>query len=384
MNKIRLALLCGGRSMEHQVSLLSTASVLNAIDRQKYELYLLAIDQQGAWHFYPRSLQPDYQVEDFFSHSQDAKRIALRADAWQTVVLTPQHPQGSLALLDNKQRIKRYLPVEVVFPIMHGSFAEDGKLQGLLEMLDLPYVGADVLSSALCMDKEVTKQLLAQNNLPVTNYLTLRQSDYLQGRVLDFSQAQQTLGLPIFVKPANTGSSVGVNKVTSAREWQAALKEAFRYDEKVLVEAGVQGREIECAVLGNRLDYLAGEVGEVRPGKKHGFYSYTAKYLDEEGAELLIPAPLNASKREEVRTLALQAFAALQGEGLARVDFFLEESGRLLINEVNTLPGFTKISMYPKLMMRLGLTYSQLIDRLIALAQARQQRSRQLQFAPQF
>lgn len=375
MQRIRLGVICGGRSLEHQVSLLSVQSVLQAIDPQKYQLLLFAITPKGEWRYYPDVTTDPHSFTKFLLARHDAKKIALQEVNYQKVFCVAQHPAGQWAIVDTTGQISQYLWTDVVFPVMHGNFAEDGKLQGLLEMLDVAYVGPDVLSSAICMDKAITKALLLQAKIPVVPFLELTE---LSKKSVRFSEVSQRFGLPLFVKPANAGSSVGVNKVTSEVEWSAALAQAFAYDRKVLVEQAIMGRELECAVLGNSEAIEVGAVGEIQAAEKHGFYSYSAKYLDEEGAKLMIPAPISPDVKQRVQQLARQTYQVLQVEGMARVDFFLQKDGQILVNEVNTIPGFTKISMYPKLMMQTGLTYAALIDELLIAAQQRHQRQHHL------
>ena len=256
---------------------------------------------------------------------------------------------------------------DVIFPIVHGAFGEDGCLQGMLEMMDKPYVGAGVLGSALGMDKEVQKRLLVQAGIPVVNYQV----------IYDIRDKIYDMNFPVFVKPANGGSSVGVSKVASHQSLVASLKKAFQYDTKVLVEEAVEGRELEVSVLGND-DPIASVPGEVIPQGKHEFYDYEAKYIDEKGALLVIPAKLQSNKVTEIQRLAIQTFKTLECEGMARVDMFLKPNGQIVINEINTLPGFTSMSMYPKLWEASGLPYPKLLDRLVELAVKRKLKKNKL------
>jgi D-alanine-D-alanine ligase len=363
MSKINLAVICGGRNVEHEVSLISAKNILAAVDQAKYNLHLLAIAKDGAFRYYS-----DWQ--NFLENADNLGEVSLNNSGFVPVAWLAGDKRGQALLLHGEQEILKF---EVVFPIMHGTFAEDGKMQGFLEMLDLAYVGPDVLASSISMDKQVTKQLVERVGVKNAKYLTFTAA---KRQDIDFTVVKAELGLPVFVKPANSGSSVGISRATDEASFVAALDQAFSVDHKVLIEEAIVGREIECSVLGNHGELQAGEVGEIVPSAKHGFYSYDAKYIDEAGAALLIPAELSAAKKQEVQKLSKQIFAALGCEGMARVDFFLNEQGEVVFNEINTIPGFTKISMYPKLMMaETGLSYSALVDRLLELALERHKRN---------
>ena len=365
MAKTYLALICGGKSVEHEVSLVSAKNIIAALDLTKYELLLFAVAKDGTFRFYS-----DYQ--HFLAHDDDPDLISLKKTGFTEVAWSVADGVGQAILPTGNQKI------DVVFPIMHGSFAEDGKMQGFLEMLNLPYVGPDVLASAIAMDKEITKKLAIMSAIEVAKYLSFEQTTR---QAIDFKQVTQVLGLPFFVKPASAGSSVGINKVNNQEQFYRALKAAFAVDHKILIETAISGRELECAVLGNREELIVGEVGEIIPNAKHGFYSYDAKYLDEAGAQLLIPAPLLPAQQQAIQALSKKIFRICQAEGMARVDFFLSDSGEIFFNEINTIPGFTKISMYPKLMMQAtGMTYGRLIDHLIDLAIARHSRNSKIRF----
>lgn len=346
--KIRLGILFGGRSSEHEISLLSARSIINAVDRKKYEISLISIGKDGRWRAATE--------EECLSNASDPKNIAINPRKMREIALHP----GS----------KGIGPLDVVFPVMHGTYGEDGSIQGLLRMLDLPFVGPDILGSAAAMDKDVTKRLLRDAGIPIADFLT-----YGRGEAVRPSVVWKRLGKPVFVKPANQGSSVGVSKAKNDNELRAAVKDAFSYDDKILIEEAVVGREIEIAVLGNGAPE-ASVPGEIIP--YHGFYSYEAKYLDEEGAGLMIPAKLPAALAKKVRSLAIRAFKALGLEGMARIDFFMKKNGEFVVNEANTIPGFTKISMYPKLWEASGLSYPELIDRLARLALKRHERRKRL------
>jgi D-alanine-D-alanine ligase len=356
--KIRVAVLCGGQSAEHEVSLQSARNVIQAMDRKKYDVLLVGIDRQGGWCL--------HDTESFLAHARDPGRIRLRR-AGPRVTLAP----GTGRFISLPQG-KMLPPVDVVFPVLHGPLGEDGTMQGLLELAGLPYVGASVLGSAVGMDKEVMKRLLGEARVPVADFVVLRRRSAGPAHL---RAAVKRLGLPLFVKPANLGSSVGVSKVNNRRELGPALREALAYDSKVLLEAFVPGREIECSVLGND-DPVASLPGEIIPQAE--FYSYRAKYLDQKGALLKAPAELPDSVVKKVQQLAIETFQACCCQGMARVDFFLTPRGRVVVNELNTIPGFTSISMYPVLWQVSGLSYSRLIDRLIRLALERRRQQARL------
>lgn len=357
--KIRVGVIFGGKSTEHEVSLLSAKNVIAALDREKYEPVLIGIDKEGKWH---RSGGANYLL-----NSENPKLIALNKQVAEEVgLMTGEKRELVVVETDEKQ------PLDVVFPVLHGPLGEDGTVQGLLKLMDIPFVGPSVLGSAIGMDKDVQKRLLRDAGIPVARFLTVRVDEK---EVTSFTQAKKELGLPLFVKPANAGSSVGVSKVKKETDFKRAVEEAFRYDSKILIEEAIDGREIECAVLGNE-NPIASVPGEVKPN--HEFYSYEAKYIDENGAVCEIPAKLPSKIAEKVQETAIAAFKALECEGMARVDCFLTRDWRVLVNEINTIPGFTKISMYPKLWEASGVPYPALIDRLIALALARAKREKKI------
>ena len=343
MAKLRVGLLFGGRSVEHEVSIASATSILRALDPARYDVTLVAVDHEGRWHAGSSALPPE---------------AAVRGDE----VMLPAIP-GVQSLIPTPKSVgDRTLPLDVVFPIIHGTGGEDGSLQGLLELAGVPYVGAGVLGSALQMDKDVTKRLLAAAGVPVVPWRVVRAGDAARS---DSGAIVRELGLPLFVKPADLGSSVGITKVKRAEELGAAIAHALRYTRKVMIEQAVDAREVEVAVLGGERPE-ASVPGEIVPSRE--WYDYEAKYVDE-GTELLVPAPLSGAVAAEARRLAVEAFRIVEGEGLARVDFFLDrKTERLYVNEVNSLPGFTEVSMFPRLWMATGLTYPALIDRLIELA----------------
>ena len=321
--KIRVGLLFGGRSVEHEISILSAKNVAQAMDKKKYDVAFIKIDKQGAC----------------FSKTEIFKSIQS---------------------------------VDVLFPILHGTFGEDGTVQGLLKLANVPFVGASVLGSAVCMDKDIMKRVLRDAGIPISNFMIVQ--DFEKDKTT-FNDIQNKLGVPFFIKPANSGSSVGIHKVKDKHQFEKALKDAFQYDRKVLIEEYIQGREIECSVLGNEAP-IASAPGEIIP--QHEFYSYEAKYLDENGALLKVPADLPEDTVKKIQEIAIRSYKALCCEGMARVDFFLRGEDELLVNELNTLPGFTKISMCPKMWEVSGISYSQLIDKLIQLALDRFKKEKKL------
>jgi D-alanine-D-alanine ligase len=361
MPRLRVAILFGGRSAEHEVSLRSARNVLLALDKEKFEPVLVGIDGEGRWHL---------ASERWLLAATPLGREL--PDGATSLAVEPGSP--TLAHAEGKSFDRKR--VDVVFPVLHGPMGEDGTVQGLLELLDLPYVGAGVLGSALGMDKDVMKRLLLAADIPVARFLAVRDFEFERDRSAVFDQAD-SLGYPLFTKPANLGSSVGIRRVAGRAELGAALDFAFRFDRKVMVEEDVEGREIECSVLGNDQP-RASLPGEIVVRHPDGFYSYEAKYLDDQGAELRIPAELAPTEVSAVQALALRTFRALECRGLARVDFFLEPQGRILVNEINTLPGFTSSSMYPKLWEASGLGPCELVTELILLALEHKRRQRGL------
>ncbi|MFM2424252.1 MAG: D-alanine--D-alanine ligase [Candidatus Parcubacteria bacterium] len=356
--KIRVGILFGGKSAEHEVSLQSAKNVIDAIDKDKYEVSLIGIDKTGRW------LLPN--KSQFLLNESDPKLIKLNKENEESVALIPQSG-GELTNLTNDNV---HTSIDVVFPILHGPFGEDGTIQGLLKLSGVPFVGAGVLGSAVGMDKDVMKRLLRDAGIPIGDFLVFK-----VGEKIDFDAIVNKLGLPFFVKPANLGSSVGVNKVKDRQTFDIAVGEAFEYDTKILIEEFIDGRELECAVLGNQEPQASG-IGEVIPNQE--FYSYSAKYIDHNGAVLEIPAKIPEEVSEKVRELAIKTFKVLSCEGLGRVDVFLKKDGTVLVNEINTIPGFTKISMYPQLWAAAGVSYPELITRLIDLAIERFKREQKL------
>jgi len=365
MAKLRVAVLFGGKSGEHEVSIVSALSVFNALDKTKYDATLIGIDKSGRW------LLPDQTR--LLAQASNPRLIALN-QVKETVSLLPFQAEKSIVPVSAEGSIpspaKGGLQFDVIIPILHGTYGEDGTVQGLLELANIPYVGSGVLGSALGMDKEVAKRVLRDAGVPVVPFITVRRHEFEARAQAILDEARRKFGFPYFLKPANLGSSVGVNKVKNEREARAKFEDALQYDTKILVEQAIDARELECSVLGNH-DPHASVVGEVIP--HHEFYSYEAKYIDENGAELKIPAnDLPKATSDRVRELAVAAFKALEAAGMARVDFFLDrKTGSVYLNEINTIPGFTKISMYPKLWEATGLPYPKLLDKLIELARER-------------
>lgn len=336
MQRLKLLLLFGGESPEHDVSISSTRNIYAALDDQKYDIMLGYIARDGKWW-----LVNDI---DILAEHHHAQLVPVLGTAQFTT-----EPLG------------KNIQPDVILPILHGANGEDGSVQGLGQLMHIPMVGCGVLSSAMCMDKDVTKRLLKAANLPIVEYAVHDSHQPLP----DFAHLTLQLGNPLFIKPANLGSSVGVSKVTTKEEFVRALEIAQQHDSKILIEQAIQGRELECAVLGNHQPE-ASVVGEVKADQD--FYSYDAKYDPHSQTHIVIPAELPPDVSEKIRHIAVQAYQTLECRGLARVDFFLTEDNQLYINEINTLPGFTNISMYPKLWRASGLNYPALIDRLIELA----------------
>lgn len=389
MKKIRVGILFGGRSGEHEVSLLSAASVLKAINRSKYEVIPVGITKQGRW---VTSTHAERLLRGEDSGGKTGSGKNLRAGDPEATpaaailrkgesVIVPPVPDekrtGTLVPFERDARSlaapghEQVLDLDVVFPVLHGTFGEDGTIQGLFELAGIAYVGSGVLGSATGMDKDTMKRLFASAKLPIVKHVTFLRGDWEKSPRKIRTAVEASLKYPVFVKPANLGSSVGISKVHNRKELGAAIDMAAQFDRKIVVEQGVGGarskpRELEVAVLGNDTPE-ASVVGEVVPGKE--FYDYEAKYLSE-GSDLIVPAKLTRQQSKQVREMAIRAFQACDCAGLARVDFLMEpgKSGRIFVNEINTLPGFTSISMYPRLWAASGVPYPRLIDRLIELA----------------
>ncbi len=351
--KLKVGVIFGGRSGEHEVSLRSAESVINALDQSKYEVIPIAITKQGKWLASSKAtnLLPSAVIETADQH------VAIFGDP----------TKRGLARFTEENATGERDRIDVVIPVLHGTYGEDGAIQGLLEMADVPYVGCGVLASAAGMDKVVMKRLFREAGLPIVDFTSFLRAHWETSPQMIEEQVAEEIGFPCFVKPANLGSSVGISKAADASSLNEAIGMAAKYDRKIIVERGVDAREIEVSVLGND-ESIASLPGEIVPQTAE-FYDYKAKYIDDDGARLVIPAELDAEMTSEIQRLAIRAFQAIDGSGLARVDFFLERStSKLIVNEINTLPGFTSISMYPKLWEVSGISYSQLIDRLIELA----------------
>jgi D-alanine-D-alanine ligase len=396
MRKLRVGVLFGGRSGEHEVSLLSAASVLSAIDKEKYEVVPIGITKEGRWltaQDAENLLNGKLVIEPRHLRAGDPETTPAAAVLAQgESVVVPPEPvrresglvpfQTDAALL--RRASDRAINVDVIFPVLHGTFGEDGTIQGLLELADIPYVGAGVLGSAVGMDKDIMKSLFLSAGLPIVKHVTILRSAWEKEAKKVGRLVASKLQYPVFVKPANLGSSVGISKAHNSKELGPAIEEAARFDRKIVIEQGVGGkkekaREIECSVLGND-EPVASIPGEIVPGKE--FYDYTAKYLDE-GSQLIIPAKLSKAQTKKVQDIAVKAFKAVDCSGLARVDFLMEpgKSGKIYLNEINTMPGFTSISMYPKLWAASGLEYADLIDRLIQLGIERHEDKKKNQYS---
>ena len=400
MAKLRVGILFGGRSGEHEVSLLSAASVVNAIDKAKYEVVPIGITKDGRWLTAEhaerllkgkgedgegaRAIQTQFRAGD-----PEATPGAAVLAAGESVVVPPEPTRREAGLVpfqtdaNLRRAADRAINVDVIFPVLHGTFGEDGTIQGLLELADIAYVGAGVLGSAAGMDKDIMKSLFRAAGLPIVKHVTVLRRQFEDERKKTQKHVESKLKYPVFVKPANLGSSVGISKAHDRKELGPAIAEAAKFDRKIVIEEGVGGkknkaREIECAVLGND-DPKASIAGEIVPCKE--FYDYDAKYLAE-GSEAVIPAKITKAEAKTVQRLAIAAFQAVDCTGLARVDFLMDpKSRKIYVNEINTMPGFTAISMYPKLWAATGVPYPELIDRLIRLGIERHEDKKRNQYS---
>src|SRR5947207_13066116 len=392
--KTRVGILFGGRSGEHEISLLSAASVFNAIDKQKYELVPIGITKEGRWVMAAdaerllagKPLESERQLR---AGDPEATPSAAVLQNGEAVVVPPEpHKAGTvMAPFQTNAPVRRAadraINVDIIFHVLHGTFGEDGTIQGLLELADIPYVGAGVLGSAAGMDKDIMKSLFHAVGLPIVKHVTVLRSDWETNPKKVQRLVESKLKYPVFVKPANLGSSVGISKARQRKELGPAIREAAKFDRKIVIEQGVGGRkqkarEIECSVLGNDQP-KASVPGEIVPGKE--FYDYTAKYLDE-GSQLIIPAKLTEAETRKIQELAIKAFQAVDCSGLARVDFLMDPKNRkIYVNEINTMPGFTAISMYPKLWAASGLAYPDLIERLIEFGLERHREKKKNQYS---
>lgn len=346
--KLKIGVLFGGKSTEHEVSLQSARNVIKALSKIKYEVVPIGIDKEGKWMLQNRA--------NYLLNENNPKLVKLNKSN-REVVLSAES-SGALINVSNGGSSSK---IDVFFPVLHGPFGEDGSIQGLLKVAGVPYVGAGILGSAVGMDKDVMKRLLRDAEISIPEFIVCKKAN-----VPTFLEVKKKLGLPFFVKPANTGSSVGISKVKNKAGWNEALKNAFCFDSKIIIEEHIEGREIECSVLGN--DHpIASLPGEVVVNSE--FYSYEAKYIDENGATIEAPAKnLSKDTIKKIQQLAIKVFQTLNCEGMGRVDFFLKKNGQVLVNEINTIPGFTNISMYPKLWTASGIPQPELLDKLIKLA----------------
>ncbi len=395
MKKLRVGVLFGGRSGEHEVSLLSAASVLSAIDKKKYDVVPIGITKEGRWvtaahaERLLKGHSPDsHEPSHLRAGDPEATTAAAVIARGEGVVVPPMPGTNHSSLMPfettsiDSHPAQSPIDVDIIFPVLHGTFGEDGTIQGLLELADIAYVGAGVLGSAAGMDKDVMKRLFRDAGLPIVKHVTVLRSTWRDQPKKIRRQIERALKYPVFVKPANLGSSVGISKVHDAGELPAAMDEAARFDRKLVIEQGVGGsknkaREIECSVLGND-NPIASVPGEIVPIEE--FYDYNAKYLVE-GSESIIPARITRAQQKEVQRLAIAAFQAVDCAGLARVDFLMDSRrGKIYVNEINTMPGFTSISMYPKMWAAAGIPYPELMDRLIQLGLERHAEKRQNQY----
>lgn len=354
--KIRVGILFGGQSAEHEISILSARNVVKALDRSRFEPVLIGIDKAGRW-----LAQSEQKL---LSGASDPRKVQI--DSGSPAQLVSAFTAGSTEASSISDGL------DVIFPVLHGTLGEDGSIQGLLEVAGIAYVGAGVLGSAIGMDKDVMKRLLRDAGIPIADFRCIRQ-DRFDAKPAEVCGELAALGLPLFIKPANAGSSVGIRKVTTAADLEDAIRYAFRFDSKVLAEAAVVGREIELAVLGGNPPAVS-VPGEIIVEHADGFYSYEAKYIDEHGARFEMPARITSRECLRAQAMALRTFEVLECDGMARVDLFLRSDGSLLVNEINTIPGFTAISMYPKLWALSGIGVTELVTRLIELALQRAQR----------
>ena len=357
--KLKVGIIFGGRSGEHEVSYCSATSIMKAINKDKYTVVPIGITKEGRW------ISPEETAQALQSG---------RIEGESTVILLNNPSYNNLIRIDNNQKLKKDTSegkLDVIFPVLHGPYGEDGTVQGLLELADIPYVGAGVTASAISMDKELMKTIFKQKGLPVVKWLTIKRKDWYKSKEEILSLIQNSFEYPLFIKPTNLGSSVGITKVHKAKELEKAIDLASSYDRKILVEQGLEGvKEIECSILGND-EPRASVVGEVKPAGE--FYDYDSKYINK-ATQLIVPADLPEEVSRKVQEIALRAFKAIDAAGMARVDFFVtKKENKIYLNEINTIPGFTSVSMYPRMWESSGISYTDLIDRLIQLALERYQ-----------
>lgn len=365
-NKLKVAVLYGGQSAEHDISIMSAKNIILALEKEKYDVLPIGIDKSGKMY-----LQKRYVFEQLPS-VEPGPTLCAHLD--NQVVFMPGTGHG---LLVNPMKKEIAHTVDVVFPVLHGPYGEDGSIQGTLKFANIPFVGSDVLSSAICMDKDVTKRLLRDAKIPITPFITLYKEELDH---LDLDKIIKTLNLPCFVKPANLGSSIGIHKVKKREELLSAIEYAFEYDNKVIVETFIRGREIECGVLGQRDDLMTTLPGEII--LQDDYYTYEAKYFSEKGADVIAVAALDKPIQEKIQQISKKVFKVLGCKGMARIDFFVSAKDEIYVNEVNTIPGFTQISQYPKMWAAAGLSYSALLDKLIDLAMLSFDESKSLKMVP--
>ncbi len=358
-NKIKIGVIYGGPSNEHKVSLRSAKSIVEALNDDKYEVIPIGITKDLRWIHNAK--------DHFLENTEDLNNLRINEQGEEVILLRKQGIKGLFSSRD----LKLMVTLDVIFPIIHGNFGEDGILQGILEAVGIPYIGPDVLGSSLCMDKDAAKKMLTSQGIPVARGICLQQ---VEKSDITFEEIREELGLPLFIKPCHAGSSVGVSKVNCKESFFEGLERAFQFDKKILIEEALVGREIECAVLGNA-DPNASVLGEIIT---QDFYSFEAKYLNDSDAQLIIPALVDKETESKIQKAAIQTFKALCCEGIARVDFFLKKDNQFVVNEVNTLPGFTSISMYPKLWEASGLPLPDLLDRMVSLAIERSEEKQKL------
>lgn len=348
--KKNIVFLCGGKSPEHKISLISVQSVLNNVDRTLFNVNVIGISKDGIWYHHGDNID--------VVNPKDPNHIELVNKNKEKVYLSQNHNERRLFDVNGNNVIDN---IHVLYPVLHGEYGEDGSIQGLAKIAGIPIVGCDILGSSATMDKDVTKRLLRDGGIRVADFITLR-----KGETISYQEASKKLGQTLFIKPVNLGSSVGVSCATDQKTFDQAIQTGFEYDNKLIIEERIVGREVECAVLGNYTPQ-ASTIGEIAP--KKDFYTFENKYVNgDDGAALYIPAPISSEKSDEIKTLAIKAYRLCDCLGLSRVDFFLEENGGLVLNEINSLPGFTSVSMYPKLWGNTGLPYADLITKLIQLA----------------
>lgn len=352
---MNIVILYGGKSSEHEISLLSASSVIRNINLNKHRVSLIGIALNGQWF-----LQEKSEIDRI---KRDPQAILTISKETEAVSILP-----GLGGDRGFRTSSKTIPCDIVFPILHGSYGEDGTIQGVLEIAQVPYVGCGVMASSLTMDKEKTKQIWQSNNLPVVPFLCIKKHEFtkIESRKKLFTLAEAKFGYPMFIKPSNAGSSVGTSKVGDRGLLEKAITNAFQWDEKVLIEPFIRAREIECSILGN-YEPIVSVLGEIIPN--HEFYDYEAKYNDPEGAQFFIPAQINDSLTKKIRNLALQAYKTVDASGLSRVDFFLDsQTNEIYLNEINTIPGFTSISMFSKMCEKTGISYETILERLFELA----------------